>query len=941
MDDYLSSLDLWRKPIAKDESSLYRCIAEQVFSTQTRWEEVRDECEHYIKEHEEELETEWLGVPIEINALSLLYRRDIYIYEQVRCPPVNLTQNEFKDVIWLCYTDGCHYDCVYPRTFVTSSAICQSIVYEILYKNVFKMSKEVHEGVQLLRNKNFNKRRDSHSPCYSSSPETQEYYRKHHVSVSPPFPYRIAKALDPDIYRNVEYDTWMEAKKELERTEQQLVEKRFTTGDKCQVTLESSPDHVFIAHIQEMGSEKDPVTVFIEELGERHTVTFEQLRALPQAEGYPPLCKKKQRRRKLELPFMMPVGRGSQGRGIPHQGMRTPPPRFSNFNGMRPRRALINSAGHPVHPGTGHPIHRPRTFNSPSDSFHRQSGYVTPERQQSSYVTPERQHSRSSKPASPQVQQPYMTPPPQVQQFVSPPTQLQFYPFLVIPYVNNLTGPVNLNAQASMDNAGSDLPNGDVNTLRFFYNIGVEHFRLSTLMHQQQNLGQQPMPVSMPVTPVTPNQPFHVDPTLQAPPLSAPPFTEKDAETTGNTSNTTDEKTPTELEIKSEKKIHQAVPSYSGPHAPPTGHIPQRMMHFRPVYHPHAYHRATMGHPQMTMYAPPPGYVQVPQGHTYTKDTPFPRYTHRANNPKIQNVDEITAKLEKYCQLDSDENINIAAPKSPSQESSTRSDDSSQEDHGNNDSGCQSDFSTESTIGKSKPDGESSSAFLPLPRPSYDITDGHTSDESTPHDNTIINVPRKFHKKNYVPRIVRPMKDIPPRFQQMLTPKKPDPEKFAGPPLVQQTFDPNPYPDSEHDSHKYVVHGDGGPIGVAEGSTSTGAIAYTNGDGAVHYHHPNQPSVTNVDSDTNNLAYCQSYVDHAHSYSGDGGLHVVNPHSLPSGGQYYTLPSTPPSHGMVAPSGMTIAQPTGTVYYSQPPMQTTSHYGPPMNMQMPAYVYQQ
>ncbi|CAH1777470.1 unnamed protein product [Owenia fusiformis] len=547
----------------------------------------------------------------------------------------------------------------------------------------------------------------------------------------------------------------------------------------------------------------------------------------------------------------------------------------------------------------------------------------------------------SQEAASPQVQQPYMTPPPQVQQFVSPPTQLQFYPFLVIPYVNNLTGPVNLNAQASMDNAGSDLPNGDVNTLRFFYNIGVEHFRLSTLMHQQQNLGQQPMPVSMPVTPVTPNQPFHVDPTLQAPPLSAPPFTEKDAETTGNTSNTTDEKTPTELEIKSEKKIHQAVPSYSGPHAPPTGHIPQRMMHFRPVYHPHAYHRATMGHPQMTMYAPPPGYVQVPQGHTYTKDTPFPRYTHRANNPKIQNVDEITAKLEKYCQLDSDENINIAAPKSPSQESSTRSDDSSQEDHGNNDSGCQSDFSTESTIGKSKPDGESSSAFLPLPRPSYDITDGHTSDESTPHDNTIINVPRKFHKKNYVPRIVRPMKDIPPRFQQMLTPKKPDPEKFAGPPLVQQTFDPNPYPDSEHDSHKYVVHGDGGPIGVAEGSTSTGAIAYTNGDGAVHYHHPNQPSVTNVDSDTNNLAYCQSYVDHAHSYSGDGGLHVVNPHSLPSGGQYYTLPSTPPSHGMVAPSGMTIAQPTGTVYYSQPPMQTTSHYGPPMNMQMPAYVYQQ
>ena len=28
-----------------------------------------------------------------------------------------------------------------------------------------------------------------------------------------PFPYKVAKALAPDIYRNVEYDTWLESKK--------------------------------------------------------------------------------------------------------------------------------------------------------------------------------------------------------------------------------------------------------------------------------------------------------------------------------------------------------------------------------------------------------------------------------------------------------------------------------------------------------------------------------------------------------------------------------------------------------------------------------------------------------------------------------------------------------------------------------------------------------
>lgn len=28
-----------------------------------------------------------------------------------------------------------------------------------------------------------------------------------------PFPYKVAKALDPTIYRNIEYDTWTETRK--------------------------------------------------------------------------------------------------------------------------------------------------------------------------------------------------------------------------------------------------------------------------------------------------------------------------------------------------------------------------------------------------------------------------------------------------------------------------------------------------------------------------------------------------------------------------------------------------------------------------------------------------------------------------------------------------------------------------------------------------------
>lgn len=32
----------------------------------------------------------------------------------------------------------------------------------------------------------------------------------------PPFPYKVAKILDPAIYRNIEYDSWLEEKKGFE-----------------------------------------------------------------------------------------------------------------------------------------------------------------------------------------------------------------------------------------------------------------------------------------------------------------------------------------------------------------------------------------------------------------------------------------------------------------------------------------------------------------------------------------------------------------------------------------------------------------------------------------------------------------------------------------------------------------------------------------------------
>lgn len=41
-------------------------------------------------------------------------------------------------------------------------------------------------------------------------------------------------------------------------------------------------------------------------------------------------------------------------------------------------------------------------------------------------------------------------------------------------FVVNIDGPINFNASHSLQDDGSDLPFNDVNTVRFFYNLGIE-----------------------------------------------------------------------------------------------------------------------------------------------------------------------------------------------------------------------------------------------------------------------------------------------------------------------------------------------------------------------------------------------------------------------------------------------------------------------------------
>ncbi|CAH2046721.1 unnamed protein product, partial [Iphiclides podalirius] len=102
-----------------------------------------------------------------------------------------------------------------------------------------------------------------------------------------PFPYKVAKALDPDIYRNIEFDVWSDLRRELRYGARYSDGTTLQVGVKCLCKLQSNQSVPYHCHIQEMRPDGGPCLVFIEELGEKRVVSYEQLEPLPVDEVRP------------------------------------------------------------------------------------------------------------------------------------------------------------------------------------------------------------------------------------------------------------------------------------------------------------------------------------------------------------------------------------------------------------------------------------------------------------------------------------------------------------------------------------------------------------------------------------------------------------------------------------------------------------------------------
>ncbi|XP_054846500.1 OTU domain-containing protein 4 isoform X2 [Eublepharis macularius] len=314
MDSYLRSQGFYRKRVAKDGSCLFRAVAEQVFDSQSQHIAIRMSCINYLRKNREKFEEfiegpfeeylkslenpqEWVG-QVEISALSLMYKKDFIIYREPNSVPSHVTENGFPDKVLLCFSNGSHYDIVYPIEYTLNAALCQSILYELLYEKVFGIN--VGKILEELGLPDVTK--DGNRSCEESESEDENTENEmaaatdvnelkllvskkstqNEKPASINLPAKVLRSLNPTVYHNIEYANWQQSKRDQQKRDFSIAAgMQYSVGDKCKVRLDHS-GKFYNAHIQEVQSTNGPVVVFVEELGARHSVLLKNLKPLPQ-----------------------------------------------------------------------------------------------------------------------------------------------------------------------------------------------------------------------------------------------------------------------------------------------------------------------------------------------------------------------------------------------------------------------------------------------------------------------------------------------------------------------------------------------------------------------------------------------------------------------------------------------------------------------------------
>ncbi|XP_053678558.1 protein ovarian tumor locus-like [Anopheles nili] len=300
-DKFLFKQGYYRKHIAPDSTCLFRCVSELRHDIQLYHPEVRKECVEYMRNNKKlfEKEIKWnyydyiynmsrpqtYGTILELQALAWLHKANVHIFTPFKEPVVLVDEPSHESTWRLFRKRDKQFDVVFSIEYMKSAAYCQSIVYEVLMKNVLGLPDIEYMTERMLYDPNNEKTtyevneegrpvaitEDGRQLVLSTAQETncalsqsdlchfhnrdgfedvkqffevqgtekgyqvylKDYYQTIANKPSPllhdpeiscirqllemhisPVPYRVAKSLDPHTYRNVEYDTWMDLRRE-------------------------------------------------------------------------------------------------------------------------------------------------------------------------------------------------------------------------------------------------------------------------------------------------------------------------------------------------------------------------------------------------------------------------------------------------------------------------------------------------------------------------------------------------------------------------------------------------------------------------------------------------------------------------------------------------------------------------------------------------------
>lgn len=291
IDELLESVGLIRHVVPRDGSSLFRCISQCVFLTQSchmivrqhllqfstlQTKEFNEISQLSVSKYAKKItDTKLDGEFVDLRIAAKLYTLNIaYYIDSDPFIPIIIKTPKAQKTLNLCVNFEGTYDLVISKESVVNASMCQAIVYEMLYNNVFKLSNVDFAVKEMLFNRNFPTSRSNDRSSLEKRATCSDMKELLESGITP-FPFKVAKALTPKLYRNTEYDIWLNNKKEKFYGRWNNWE--FKEGSKCMVLIGNQEHYCYIQRIRE---KNEPVEVYVKDMAQKINVEFDKLKLL-------------------------------------------------------------------------------------------------------------------------------------------------------------------------------------------------------------------------------------------------------------------------------------------------------------------------------------------------------------------------------------------------------------------------------------------------------------------------------------------------------------------------------------------------------------------------------------------------------------------------------------------------------------------------------------